>query len=80
MDRFEEILKRLKKVYGGEKSALVYKNPYELLVATILAAQCTDVRVNIVTKKLFADFPDADSLSKVPIPVIEQYIKKLWSL
>lgn len=73
--RFEEILKRLKKEYGGEKSALVYKNPYELLVATILAAQCTDVRVNIVTKKLFSDFPNANALSKAEIPVIEEYIK-----
>ena len=49
MDKNQEIIERLRKEYGNTESALHYENPYELLVATILAAQCTDVRVNIVT-------------------------------
>ena len=49
----EEILNRLEEHYKGARPALVYSNPYELLVATILSAQCTDVRVNKVTKELF---------------------------
>jgi len=60
-----EIVQRLKKAYPSAKIALRYSNPLELLVATILSAQCTDERVNIVTEKLFkkyrtlADYADA---------------------
>jgi len=61
-----EIVKRLKKAYPGAKIALSHSNPLELLVATILSAQCTDERVNLVTKTLFKkyralpDYADAD--------------------
>lgn len=60
----QEILRRLEEVYFDAKPALHFKNPYELLVATILSAQCTDVRVNQVTEKLFPHYPDAEHLAQ----------------
>ncbi len=51
-----EIIKRLKKTYPGAHCALVHSNPFELLIATILSAQCTDARVNIVTATLFRKY------------------------
>lgn len=71
----QEILSRLNREYHDTRSALEYKNAYELLVATILAAQCTDVRVNMVTKDLFAKYPDARALAAATVPEIENYIK-----
>lgn len=50
------VLSELKKVYGVQRTALQYRTVFELLVATILSAQCTDVRVNIVTKSLFKKY------------------------
>lgn len=73
--KYDEILNRLEKKYFGEKSALEYRNAYELLVATILAAQCTDNRVNLVTKGLFSEYPDAEALSHADIEDIEKFIK-----
>lgn len=73
--RQEEIIKRLREHYQDEKTALVYKNAYELLVATILAAQCTDVRVNIVTKELFVRYPSPKELAVAELPELEGYIK-----
>jgi endonuclease-3 len=55
-ERASEILKRLKKEYPIVKSALDYESPFELLISTILSAQCTDARVNIVTKSLFKKY------------------------
>ncbi len=59
----KEILERLEKVYFDAKPALNFKNAYELLVATILSAQCTDVRVNKVTEPLFKKYPDPEALA-----------------
>jgi endonuclease III len=56
-ERVKEILKRLDERYPGAKCALHHKNTWELLVATILSAQCTDVRVNMVTPELFKKYP-----------------------
>lgn len=70
-----EIIRRLKDVYKDEKSGLEYKSPYELLIATILAAQCTDVRVNIVTKDLFVHYPSPKELAAADIGEVERYIK-----
>lgn len=53
---------------------LVHKNGYELLVATILSAQCTDKRVNVVTPSLFEKYPDPDALAKANIEDVHQYI------
>ena len=55
-DRVKKIIPILRKEYPDAKVALKHKNPLELLVATILSAQCTDVRVNIVTKDLFRKY------------------------
>ncbi|MBN1765354.1 MAG: endonuclease III [Sedimentisphaerales bacterium] len=57
--RATKILAGLKKAYPGARCALDYKNPLELLIATILSAQCTDVRVNIVTRDLFRKYRTA---------------------
>lgn len=64
MSNHEEILRRLEEVYFDAKPALNFTNPYELLVATILSAQCTDVRVNQVTEGLFVHYPDARHLAE----------------
>lgn len=56
------------------KTELHYRNPYELLVAVILSAQCTDARVNIVTPPLFEAYPDAESLARATIPEITEFI------
>ena len=55
-DFAKQIFDILKKEYPKVKPALVYSNPFELLIATILSAQCTDERVNIVTKELFKKY------------------------
>ena len=62
-DRISRIISLLKKEYPESKCSLEFKSPFQLLVATILSAQCTDERVNKVTKVLFEKYPDAKSLS-----------------
>jgi endonuclease III len=57
--RAAAVLRQLKKAYPDAKCALDHRNPLELLVATILSAQCTDVRVNLVTPHLFAKYQAA---------------------
>ena len=74
-DNNQEIIKRLGAAYADTRSALRYENAYQLLVATILAAQCTDKRVNLVTNDFFVRFPDAVALSRGEIGEIEQLIK-----
>ena len=69
------VLRRLKADHGDAVCALNYDSPMQLLVATILSAQCTDERVNIVTEKLFADHPTAEDLSKLPIRRLEKYVQ-----
>lgn len=58
-----EILERLKREYPDAHCELDFETPLQLLIATILSAQCTDKRVNMVTPELFRSFPDAESLS-----------------
>lgn len=58
-------------------SELIYTNPYELLVAVILSAQCTDKRVNMVTPDLFERFPEADSLAEASSDEVFQYIRSI---
>ena len=57
------------------KTELVYGNPYELLVAVILSAQCTDKRVNIITPPFFQRFPDSETLSVSSVEEVFTYIK-----
>lgn len=70
-----EIVGLLEELYPNAKAELDYKNPFELLIAVILSAQCTDVRVNEVTKVLFLKAPDAFSMANLPIDVLESIIK-----
>ncbi len=71
----EEIKKRFLAHYKGSKTELNYKNDYELLVAIILSAQCTDKRVNLITPKLFKKYPNIKSLSYADIEDIKELIK-----
>lgn len=70
-----EILNILKKLYPDATCSLNYQTPVQLLVATILSAQCTDERVNKVTPNLFARFPDAESLANAPIEELETLVR-----
>lgn len=74
-ERIEAILKRLDEVYGTElRCALDHENAWELLVATMLSAQCTDARVNIVTKELFKKYPTIESFARASLGELEQDI------
>jgi endonuclease-3 len=72
-----EIFNRLKMKYPDAHCELIHSNPYELLMATILSAQCTDVRVNMVTPALFKKYPTAKSLSKAKLEDVEELIKSI---
>jgi endonuclease-3 len=74
-ERIKKIWPILQKTYPDAKTALNFKNPLELLIATILSAQCTDVRVNIVTKDLFKKYKSVADWSKADIKQIESDIK-----
>ena len=67
-DRIAAILKALDEAYSNAECALAHRSPWELLVATILSAQCTDVRVNMVTPELFKRFPTPDAMAKATLP------------
>lgn len=71
----KQVIPALKKHYPDAHCELDFKNPFELLIATILSAQCTDVRVNIVTKGLFARFPTPQKMATAPIPELEELIR-----
>lgn len=73
--KVEKILALLKKVYPHFTTALMHKNPFQLLIATILSAQCTDVRVNIVTKTLFKKYKTASDYANADIKKLEQDIR-----
>jgi endonuclease-3 len=73
--RIGEILKRLKKSYPDAKTTLDYITPFELLVATILSAQCTDERVNQVTKTLFKKYTKPEDYLKVPEEELQNDIR-----
>jgi len=70
-----EILDRLKQLYPDAVCSLDYETPVQLLVATILSAQCTDVRVNLVTPELFRRFPDAPALATAEILELESLVR-----
>jgi endonuclease-3 len=69
------VLKRLKKEFPDAKCALDHETPHQLLVATILSAQCTDARVNIVTRDLFRKYPDAAAFAAADLAELEQDVK-----
>ncbi|HMC11550.1 MAG TPA: endonuclease III, partial [Pirellulaceae bacterium] len=70
-----QVVALLKRAYPEAECALVHETPFELLIATILSAQCTDVRVNIVTKELFAQYPTPAALAAVPVKRLERLIQ-----
>ena len=73
--RAKKIFSRLEKLYPDANCALDYTNPFELLAATILSAQCTDARVNIVMKSFRPRFPDPKSLADAELEDIEEVIR-----
>ncbi len=73
--RAAEVFERLEVRYPEARCALDHRNPLELLVATILSAQCTDARVNLVTPALFAACPTAESYAALPTPRLEELIR-----
>jgi len=73
--RVNHILKILRATYPDVKTALHYKTPLEMLISTILSAQCTDVRVNEVTKTLFTRLRTAKDYAQIPLPELEELIR-----
>jgi len=73
--RLTRLLAGLAKLYPDAECALRHESPLQLLIATILSAQCTDVRVNMVTPALFAKFPDAAAFAAADRDELEQMIK-----
>jgi endonuclease-3 len=69
------LLDRLAELYPAAECSLAHHSPFELLIATILSAQCTDVRVNLVTPRLFARYPDAAALSQADLAEVEALIR-----
>ena len=74
-DRFKFVLDYFLKHQPIAETELRYTNPYELLVAVILSAQCTDKRVNMITPPFFERFPTAESLAEAEVDEIFQYIR-----
>jgi endonuclease-3 len=74
-ERVAAILKALDEAYPEALCALTHRTPWELLVATILSAQCTDVRVNMVTPELFRRFPTPAAMAKATLPELEELIR-----
>ncbi|EHJ46898.1 endonuclease III [Solidesulfovibrio carbinoliphilus subsp. oakridgensis] len=72
--RAREIVVRLRALYPDPEPALVHSNAYELLVATVLAAQCTDARVNTVTPEFFRRWPDPASLARADVAQVEDVV------
>ncbi|WP_287128414.1 endonuclease III [Candidatus Cyanaurora vandensis] len=75
VSRAVEVLRRLKEHYPEAPCSLDYQSPVQLLVATILSAQCTDERVNLVTPHLFARFPDARGLAQADLGELEILVR-----
>lgn len=77
MSKVEQIIERLKKAYPGVRTGLKHSNPFELLVATILSAQCTDERVNLVTSKLFQKYRKPEDYLNVSQEELAQDIRSI---
>ena len=70
------VMAELEKLYPEAKPELNFRNPFETLIATILSAQCTDRRVNIVTSRLFPMYPDAFAMAKLEPEELEPLIRE----
>src|SRR6476660_7566931 len=76
-DRVAPINEALKQLHPGAFDGLTHENPLQLVVATILSAQCTDARVNLVTPKLFARFPTARDFAECDLKELQEHIKSI---
>lgn len=74
-EKASAIILKLQKHYRHAHCALHHETPFQLLIATILSAQCTDERVNIVTPELFRTYPDAPALAKAKLIKVEELIR-----
>ena len=75
-ERYQFVIDYFQKHIPEAETELLYDTPYELLVAVILSAQCTDKRVNMTTPAIFKRFPDVESLSKTNFDDLFPFIKK----
>jgi endonuclease-3 len=75
IERIPEIIKILRKAYPESRTALAYETPLQILVSTILSAQCTDARVNMITPALYAKYPDAAAFAKADRAELEKDIR-----
>lgn len=73
-NRLKRIIETLDRLYPKAEPALDYSNPFELLIATVLSAQCTDARVNQVTPALFARFPSSNEMAAAPAEELERLL------
>jgi endonuclease-3 len=73
--RAREVARRLALEYPDARCELDFENPFQLLAATILSAQTTDVRVNMVTPVLFARYPDAEALAGADLSELEEIVR-----
>lgn len=73
--RLENIYTALSEKWGPAKCSLSHRNPFELMVATILSAQCTDERVNLITPALFKKYPDASKMASAKPDAVEKLIR-----
>lgn len=76
-DKVKFLIDKLSLLYPNPRTALEYSNPLELLIATMLSAQCTDKVVNTVTPELFKKFPNAKAFAEADVSEIDKYISKV---
>lgn len=76
-ERYQRVVEYFSKAMPTAESELNYRNPFELLVAVVLSAQCTDKRVNLTTPALFDAYPTAEAMSKASVEQIYDYIKSI---
>ncbi|MBA3900416.1 MAG: endonuclease III, partial [Bacteroidetes bacterium] len=76
-ERFQKVLDYFANHNPSAETELKYSNPYELLVAVILSAQCTDKRINMVTPALFSRFPDAETMAEASQAEVFNYIRSV---
>ena len=76
-ERYKALIDYFSHHQPNAETELEYSNPFELLVAVVLSAQCTDKRVNIVTKKLFHNFPTPESLARADFDTLFPYIRSV---
>lgn len=77
LERTKEIIEGLRAAYPDAHCELNYTNPLELLIATVLSAQCTDKQVNIVTEELFKKYRSAKDFAEAPLAELEQDVKRI---